>query len=136
MQVKTPSFKYEINFNTVLMVVGFGATMTAWGVTWGSFTSNVRAMDEKFTAEIIRLDKRIDQGVAYEMKNDERNRSMELDVRKIENLTYRITVNEQTTSTLVKASDEMKTLITTVATDVKYLREEAQRNANKSGRSQ
>lgn len=136
MQVKTPSFKYEFNFNTLVMVVGFGVTTATWGVTWGSFRSDVRAMDDKFSSEIVRLDKRIDQGVAYEGKNDERNRSIELDVRKIENLTYRITVNEQTTSTLVKASDEMKTLITTVATDVKYLREEAQRNANKSGRSQ
>lgn len=128
--MKAPTVKYEINLNTIVLVVGFGITTTAWGVTWGSFTSDVKAMDNKFTAEITRIDK--NQALA-----DERSRATDIEVRKIENLGYRITVQEQASVAQSRSVDELKTLVTTIASDMRFVKEYTQRNdAQRNGRLQ
>lgn len=126
--MRAPTVKYEINLNTIVLIVGFGITTTAWGVTWGSFTSDVKAMDNKFTSEITRLDK--NQALA-----DERARATETEVRKIENLGYRMTVQEQASVAQTRSVDELKTLVTTIASDMRFVKEATQRNdAQRAGR--
>ena len=126
--MKAPTVKYEINLNTIVLIVGFGITTTAWGVTWGSFTSDVKAMDNKFTAEINRLDKNLSLA-------DERARSADIELRKIENLGYRMTVQEQASVAQTRSVDELKVIVTTIASDMRFVKEATQRSdAQRTGR--
>lgn len=124
--------KFEWNFNTIALVVGFGTQLVVLGITIGVFKNQQEATDLKFTSWVTMHDNyhRDRNGDAREQegRNEERFRSIEADTRKIENLDYRLTVQEQTTLTQTKAIEELKTAINTIASDVRVIKEISLRN--------
>lgn len=119
--------KIEWNLNTVVMTIGFAGGLVAWGVTWGSFTSEVRALDQRTAvwatnhdnyhkdrlAEVKIRDGRIDADIA----------TLKDDIKQIDNIAYRVTVVEQGQQATTKSIDELKIAISQQATDIRIVRE-------------
>lgn len=51
-----PTYRNEWNVNTYILIGGFCAVLVGWGITWGSFRSDVNAMDVRFKREVERID--------------------------------------------------------------------------------
>ncbi|MGF6253762.1 hypothetical protein [Ensifer sp. LBL] len=64
---------------------------------------------------------------AIEARNEERFRSLESEVRKIDNLSYRLTVTEQTSSSTAGAIKDLQGLLSQQAGDLKVIKEILQR---------
>lgn len=145
-----PKGRIEWNLNTIIMLIGFVAGIVTWGISIGIFVGKVSEIDAKFTREIARIDSRHDQRItasdarwrehdqlhrdrnaenaARDAKSEERFRVVEQELRKIDNLTYRLTVQEASTATLTRTVEEIKTAIGTLASDVRIVREILQRD--------
>lgn len=145
-----PRGRIEWNLNTIIMLVGFVVGILTWGMSIGIFVSKVGEIDEKVTREVARIDMRYDQRIlssdtrwrehdqlhrdrnadnsARDAKNEERFRNIDQEMRKIDNLTYRLTVQETSTATLSVTVEEIKTAIGTLASDVRIVREILQRD--------
>lgn len=141
--------RIEWNLNTIIKVIGFLAGIVAWGVTWGSQVRDTQAIRDELRTEVKRIDDRAtlrrsetDQlwrdHMAYHKdraseaaeragKVDARLNGMETETRKIDNLTYRVTVAEQSQMTLVEAVKDLQTLVNGQAADIKVMREILQR---------
>lgn len=144
-----PQGRIEWNLNTLVAGAGFLGTIVMLGVTWGTLRSNVEAMDAKFVREIARVDERTEAHRAENEKrwrdheqyhkerladvsaktaaDAERFRTIENDSRKIDNLTYRMTVQEQGAATLAKSVEELKVTVNSQASDIRVMREILQR---------
>lgn len=124
--------KFEWNFNTIVVTIGFAVQLVAWGVTIGVVLNKQDASDAKFSAWIVSHEAlhRDRNGDARELqgRNDERFKAIEADTRKIENLDYRLTVQEQTTLSQTKVIEELKAAINTIASDVRVIKEITLRN--------
>ncbi|MGF7008114.1 hypothetical protein [Aminobacter sp. BE322] len=122
-----PKGKIEWNLNTIITLIGFGAGLAAWGTTWGSFTADVRAMDQKFTAWATAHEGGHKDSLAAQKENDgrvdARLGNVENEARKIDNLAYRITVVEQSQATTSQALKELKDAVNGQAADIKVMRE-------------
>jgi len=64
---------------------------------------------------------------AGEGRAEERFRSIESEVRKIDQLSYRVTVTEQATTSTATAIKELQSLVSQQAGDIKVVREILQR---------
>lgn len=137
--------KIEWNLNTIVILAGIAAGFVAWGVTLGTFSSNMTAMDNKFTREIERIDMRSDQrraeseqrwrdhdllhkernsdNAANQAKTDERVRNLETETRKLENLTYRMTVQEAGLANFGKAFEGLTRLVNEQAIDTRIIKQ-------------
>lgn len=143
--------KFEWNFNTIVVTIGFAIQLVAGGVTIGVILNKQDASDARQTArqdasdlkyaswisghETLHRDR---NGDARELqgRNEERFKSIEADTRKIENLNYRLTIQEQTSLTQSKVIEELKAAINTIASDVRVIKEITLRNdAAATGRS-
>lgn len=131
--------RFEWNFNTIALVVGFATQLLALGITIGIFKNQQEATDLKFTSWITMHDgqhrDQIGDTRERDGRTEERFRSIEADTRKIENLDYRLTVQEQTTLTQTKVIEELKTAINTIASDVRVIKEISLRNDSAAGKS-
>lgn len=116
MQLKAPNVKYEINLNTIIVLVGFASTTLAGGNMWGAVTtrlgnleSQVAERAQQTTKDVATLATRID--------------GLDAEVRKYDNLSYRVTVQEQSSASLAKSVEELKTAINSQGADVRVIRE-------------
>jgi predicted nucleic acid-binding Zn-ribbon protein len=101
--------RIEWNLNTIVSLVGFMAMLVAWGITWGSLTSDMRQL----SSDVDKLEERMDKA--------------EIEIRKIDGLTYRITATEQSTTTLSRSVEEIKSSLNTLTSDIRVVREILQR---------
>lgn len=124
--------KIEWNLNTVIALCGFAGLFVAWGIAWGEQSTTNKNQDEKIEKIDRKFTEQISTGSAERKQTDarfdERIRGVETEVRKIDNITYRITVQEQSTATLAKSVEDIKNSITTLASDVRVVREILQRD--------
>ncbi|KKB12357.1 hypothetical protein VE25_07295 [Devosia geojensis] len=102
MNIHAPKVRYEVNLNTIIVTCGFVAMAVGWGITWGQTTNDVKALLEfrvNATAELRRLD----------------------------NLAFQVTANEQATKDVSAALSELKDAVSEQGGDIKVMREILQR---------
>lgn len=127
MSIVPPKGKYEWNLNTVVLLVGLGTGLVAWGVTWGKFTNAVERSDQEAISwraahEQVHKDRQVALAGA-EARVDERLRAAETEIRKFDNLAYRLTVVEQSAFSLSKSIEELKILVNNQSADIRVVRE-------------
>lgn len=122
-----PVRKYEVNINTMILLAGFAATAIGWGMIWGRFTGDVSSMAQKYDNWIVTHEEMHKDRMAalsgVEARTDQRIVAVEAEMRKYENLAYRITVQEQGAQTLARSVEELKSLVNNQGTDLKVIRE-------------
>lgn len=149
MNLKPSIGHFEINLNTVIILVGFLVGAVTWGVTWGKQVRDSEAIRSELQTEVKRIDDRSAlrrsetdtlwrDHMAYHKDRaqeaaqrsgqvETRLDNLEAETRKIDNLEYRMTVAEQSQVTLVQAVKELQTLVNGQAADIKVMREILQR---------
>lgn len=135
-----PTIKTEWNVNTIISLVGFLASFVLMGVSWGTLTARVDNLDEKFTQHVSAEDQLWDDHqqlhkdrraelVANTARTDDRIKVVESEIRKYDNLDYRITVQERAAAELRQTGEQLRDQLTAVASDVRVVKEILQRGA-------
>src|SRR5688572_29828984 len=92
--------RFEYNLNTYVLIGGIVIGLITTGITWGVFASRLENADAKTTDWITRHEAlhRDRQGAVQsaDARMDARIGQLESEARKIDNLSYRVTVVEQT----------------------------------------
>lgn len=116
MQLSAPTVKYEVNLNTILLLVGFAGVTIGWGVIWGNTTSRISALETQVS------ERNTQQATATATQNV-RIDAMDAELRKYDNLAYRVTVQEQGAASLAKSVEELKAAVNSQGADVRVIRE-------------
>jgi len=131
MNMAIPRGKIEWNLNTLLQVITL-VTMLAGGVSiWVNASRDIEELRAwRSNHEQYHKD-RLAETKGIEARNDERLKSIEGDVRKLtgvtDNLSYRITTNEQTTSSTTQTVKEIQASLAQQAGDLRVIKEILQR---------
>lgn len=127
MQVQAPKFRYEITLNTVIVLIGFVVGAVGWGTSWGRLNTSVEQMAAKYDAWIAAhelLHKERQAAIAAnEARMDQRFITIEAALRKMENIEYRLTLQEQGSANLGKSVDELKASVNDLGGDLRVMRE-------------
>ncbi|WLR98737.1 hypothetical protein [Shinella sumterensis] len=119
--------KLEWNLNTLLQLVSL-ATLLATGIyVWANTTRDVEELQRWRMGHEQYHKERLAEVKSVEGRTEERFRSIESEVRKIDNLTYRIAAAEQTTATTSAAIKDLQSLVSAQSGDIKVIREILQR---------
>lgn len=108
-----PTFKWELNLNTIAVIVGFGIQFAALGYAYSEHVSGLnRSVEEigKLWSEVRRLD------------TADRNST-----RAISGLDYRVTSVESMSREAIVANRETSTVLNEVKSDVRVAKEILQR---------
>lgn len=97
--------KKEVNYNTIISVCGFVLVLA--GMIW---TTAQRDADLSTLAKEV-------------ARSDQRIVALETTARRVENLEYRVTVQEQGAQTLARAVEELKTALANQGADLRVIRE-------------
>ena len=114
MTIKKPALRYELNLNTIVQLVGFALLLWAGGQGWGDLNTRVKALEDQSA------------------KEEQRVSNVESDVRKYDNLLYRITVVEQANASVAKSLEDLKSSVSDLSGDTKVMREILQRLESKA----
>lgn len=114
MTVPRPALRYEFNLNTIIQVVGFLAMIWVGGQAWGGLDNRVKSLEDAGKARDIRIT------------------NVEADVRKYDNLQYRITIVEQANASVAKSLEDLKSSVSDLSGDTKVMREILQRLESKA----
>ena len=118
MQVAAPTWKWEWNLNTLVVLVGFASGFVAWGWTLNELQSG-RTTN---AANIDRLDARLS--------------ALEVQSRRIDNHELRIANVEKQATDAATAMRAVEATLNALTTDVKVVREILQRlEAGQNGRA-
>lgn len=109
MELPKRAQKLEWNLNTIIQIITL-LMMVIGGVTiWVNKGRDIEELQKwRFAAE-------------------ERLKSIDTEVRKIDNIVYRVTVQEQTNATITSAMKELQSLINQQSGDLKVMKEILQR---------
>lgn len=100
---------FEINFNTILNLTTLVGMISGGAWIWANTTRDIEELQ------------------AANIRTEERFRNIETEVRKIDNLSYRITLTEQSTTSTATAIEELKDGFSQQSGDLKVIREILQR---------
>ena len=114
MTIPKPALRYELNLNTIVQLVGFALLLWAGGQGWGDLNTRVKALEDQSA------------------KEEQRVSNVESDVRKYDNLLYRITVVEQANASVAKSLEDLKSSVSDLSGDTKVMREILQRLESKA----
>ncbi len=123
--------KLEVNLNTFIQIFTL-ISMTVGGVAiWVDKSRDIEDLQAwRASHETLHKD-RLVEVKAMEARVEERFRGLEADSRKVasqvDNLAYRVTVTEQTTTSTAMAIKELQSLVSQQAGDIKVVREILQR---------
>lgn len=127
MELPKRAARLEWNLNTIiqgvtLLVMGIG------GVTiWVEKSRDIEELQSwRMSVEQSQKD-RLAELRERDGRADERFRVLEGEVRKIDNLTYRVTITEQSTATITTAIKDLQSLLNQQSGDLKVVREILQR---------
>lgn len=109
MELPKRAAKLEWNFNSILNLITLVGMISGGGWIWANTTRDIEDLQVN-TA-----------------RNEERFRNIENEVRKIDNLTYRVAQTEQSTSTTATAIKELQSVLSQQSGDLKVVREILQR---------
>lgn len=126
-----PPVKKELNINSIIAVVGFALTIVVsvvgWSASAATFKASVDEMGRKYDGWIVlheQLHKERNVEVSSaQARTDQRIATLEADFRKVDNIEYRLTVQEQGTASLARSVEELKGLVNNQGTDLKVIRE-------------
>lgn len=125
MHVSKPVWKNEFNITTIIALVMFIATVGTWFYTNGqtiqkydSWIANHEQYHKDRLAEVSNASG----------KTEARLVALELGFRKLENIEYRMTVQEQGSANLAKSVEELKTTVNSLGTDIRVIREILERD--------
>lgn len=131
-----PTFKNEWNVTTVIALMLFVATVVGWGQSYGRFSQRVDVLEREATAwrenHLQFHRERAQDNTATDTRLDERLKHLESQARSIDNLTYRMTVQEQGTTNLTAAVAELRQIINDVTGDIRLIREVVTRMEDRS----
>jgi len=127
MELPKRAARLEWNLNTIiqgvtLLVMGIG------GVTiWVEKSRDIEELQSWRTSIEQSQKDRLAEFRERDGRTEERFRGLESEVRKIDNLTYRVTVTEQSTATITTAIKDLQSLLNQQSGDLKVVREILQR---------
>ena len=123
------------NITTTVAVCGFALTLlvslVGWTASAATFRASVDEMGRKYDGWIANHEQmhkdRLATVTGIEARTDQRIASLEEEVRKIDGLAYRLTVQEQGSANLARSVEELKTSVNSLGTDIRVMREILQR---------
>lgn len=119
--------RFEYNFNTFILLGGIITGVATTGGTWGYFASQLNSNDRETKEWQLRHEElhrdRLKQTSEEKARTDQRLAQLEMETRKIENLTYRITVAEQAGLSTGEAIKMLSRTINEQQTDIRVIRE-------------
>ncbi len=123
--------KFEWNLNTLLQIVTL-ATAIGGGITiWVNKSRDIEELQNWRVGHEQLHKERLVEVKAGEARNDEWKRGVEADIRKlsgiVDNLSYRVTANEQATIAVAQSNKETQTAITQLGGDMRVVKEILQR---------
>lgn len=111
--LKAPKVRNEVNVNTLVNVLGFLIVIASMGASWGQLTGRLDEQDRVVTRHGAQIE------------------NLRGEIGKIDNLTYRVTIVEQSQSDLARSVTELKDLVNGQGTDLRVIREVLNRVENK-----
>ncbi|WP_143413017.1 hypothetical protein [Haematobacter missouriensis] len=115
-----PTWKNEINITAILALLMFAITVGGVVLQHGRFTQRV----EQWIASHEDLHKqRLADLTASSARLDERIKSVEAESRSIDNLRYRMTVQEQERAADSKAQEDTRKELSQLTSDIRLIRE-------------
>lgn len=109
MNIPAPKFRFELNLNTVVVLVGFAGGLVAWGYTLSDIKMGRTANETKITEISARVS------------------ANEMAVRRIDNHELRITNMEKAATDATSTMRSLEATLNGLATDMKVTREILQR---------
>ena len=119
--------RFEINLNTVLQLISILGVLAGGIYVWTNTTRDIEELQRWRAGHEQYHKERLAEVKITEGRNEERFRAIEGEVRKIDNLTYRIAAAEQTTATTAASIKDLQTLVSAQSGDIKVIREILQR---------
>ncbi len=126
-----PKFEWSFNFNTVLQIFTLGGLVAGWIYIWANTERDIDELQAWRIAHEVLHKERLADVKAIEARQDERVKGIESDVRKLsavtDNLSYRITTNEQATSNTSQTVGKVQDTLSQLGGDVRLVMEILQR---------
>ncbi len=97
-----PARKYEVNINTIILLVGFAATAIGWGMTWQSTTGDIKTLMD-FRAEAL------------------------AGLKQIDSLTFRVSAAEASNASVSRIMSDLQSAVSQQSGDIRVMREILQR---------
>lgn len=119
--------KLEWNLNTVLQIISLLSFLAGGIYVWTNTTRDLEELQRWRNGHDQYRKERLAEVKANEGRTEERFRSLEGEVRKIDNLAYRIAAAEQTTASTAAAIKDLQALVSAQSGDIKVIREILQR---------
>lgn len=127
MELPKRAQKLEWNLNTIIQLVTL-IGMCAGGVAiWVNKGRDIEELQNWKAGHELLHKERLVEVKGIEARNEERFRSLESEVRKIDNLSYRLTVTEQSSTSTAAAIKDLQTLVSQQSGDLKVIKEILQR---------
>ncbi|WP_369986377.1 hypothetical protein [Sinorhizobium fredii] len=127
MELPKRAQKLEWNLNSILNLITLIGMIGGGGWIWANTTRDIEELQTWRTSVEQTQKDRLAESRERDGRTDERFRGLEAEVRKIDNLTYRVTITEQSTATITTAIKDLQTLLNQQSGDLKVVREILQR---------
>lgn len=129
--------KLEWNLNTVLQLISL-LTFLAGGIyVWTNATRDIEELQRWKAGHDQYHKERLAEVKAIEGRTEERFRSIESEVRKIDGLAFRVAATEQSAASTAAAIKDLQALVSAQSGDIKVIREILQRlEAGQRGRKE
>ncbi len=127
MELPRRAQKLEWNLNSILNLITLIGMIGGGGWIWANTTRDIDELQAWRTSTEQHQKDGIAEARERDGRTEERFRSLENEVRKIDNLSYRVTVTEQTSTNTASAIKDLQTLLSQQAGDLKVMREILQR---------
>lgn len=122
-----PKGKFEWNLNTLVLIGGIVVGLASTAFTWGTFANRLENADAKTQEWITRHEnlhrERQSQVQNADTRMDQRILTLESESRKIENLSYRMTIAEQSNINTSKSIERLTDTVNQQSTDIRVMRE-------------
>ena len=119
--------KFEWNLNTIIQLATLASIVAGGIYYWTNTERDIEDLQVWRTAhEQLHKDRLVDVK-AVEAKNEERFRYLEGEVRKMDQITYRLTVSEQSTANVAEAVKQLQDIVNRQAGDIRLALEILQR---------
>lgn len=127
MELPKRAQKLEWNLNTIIQLVTL-IGMCAGGVAiWVNKGRDIEELQNWKAGHELLHKERLVEVKAIEARNEERFRLLESEVRKIDNLSYRLTITEQSSTSTAAAIKDLQSLVSQQSGDLKVIKEILQR---------
>lgn len=122
-----PPVKRELNTNTIIQLVTFVILLGGMVWTTAQRDADLTTLRRDFTEYRVAHDQvhkdRLATVSGIEARTDARLSALEVAIRKLDNLEYRVTVVEQGSANLGKAVEELKAAVNNQSADLRVIRE-------------